>query len=144
MKQRIKTNTIVISGFPGVGKSHYKLNNRKRVVDSDSSRFDKDNFPANYIADIKERLGGYDKVLVSSHRVVRDALVEQKIPFVLVYPTADQKSDYIQRYKDRGSPQDLIDIIDEFFEIWISDCSIQKGCTHVVLKKGQYLSDVIE
>jgi hypothetical protein len=38
--------TSVISAFPGCGKSHYFRENKdKSILDSDSSKFDKSNFP---------------------------------------------------------------------------------------------------
>jgi hypothetical protein len=38
-------STKVISAFPGCGKSHYFRNLVKIVLDSDSSTFDKSDFP---------------------------------------------------------------------------------------------------
>jgi hypothetical protein len=54
-------NTMVISAFPGCGKSHYFRNNSDKIVlDSDSSTFDKSDFPRNYIQHIKSNLGMVD------------------------------------------------------------------------------------
>ena len=41
--------TKVYSAFPGVGKTTYFNNTSKNVLDSDSSTFDKSEFPQNYI-----------------------------------------------------------------------------------------------
>ncbi len=41
--------TKVYSAFPGVGKTTYFNTTDKNVLDSDSSKFDKKHFPANYI-----------------------------------------------------------------------------------------------
>lgn len=135
----------VFSGFPGIGKSSvFRDSQGYRVADSDSSTFPKgDEFPANYLTHIQETRPTVDILLVSSHDIVRDEMEEYGIPFYLVYPTMDQKQDYMQRYRERGSPQPFLDLMDKNWEKFITGCQQQDGCTHVVLQKGQYLSDVI-
>lgn len=82
----------VISGFPGVGKSTL-FNTGLNCSDSDSSKFDKSLFPGNYISHIQKLLnsGELDFVFVSSHEIVRDALISAEIPFTLVYPCLEAK-----------------------------------------------------
>lgn len=135
---------LIISGFPGIGKS--ALFNRGGLVcsDSDSSQFPKDDFPNNYIAHIREVAPKNDVTLVSSHFEVRDELEEQGINFVLVYPTQDQKDDYMLRYLQRGSPKPFLDLMYANWDKFLESCQRQQGCVHVVLQPGQYLSDVID
>lgn len=134
----------VFSGFPGVGKSTvFKEADGLVVADSDSSTFDKKEFPDNYMMHITETRPKVDVLLVSSHDVVRDELEERGIPFHLVYPSIDQKAEYMQRYINRGSPQPFLDLMDNNWEKFIAGCAAQQGCVHVVLKPGQFLGDVI-
>lgn len=135
----------VFSGFPGIGKSSvFRDAKGYRVADSDSSTFPKgDAFPANYMAHIQETRPNVDILLVSSHDVVRDTMEEYGIPFFLVYPTMEQKQDYLQRYRDRGSPDAFIELMTANWEKFITGCQNQDGCIHVVLHKDQFLSDVI-
>lgn len=135
---------VIISGFPGIGKS--ALCHMKGLVcsDSDSSQFPKDDFPNNYIAHIREIAPKNDVTLVSSHFEVRDELEEQGFDFVLVYPTADQKDDYMLRYLNRGSPKAFLDLMYTNWDKFLESCAKQQGCVHVVLQPGQYLSDVID
>ena len=133
----------IVSGFPGIGKSTVFRDERLRVADSDSSTFDKTQFPANYIEHIQKTAPTVDYILVSSHDVVRAALVEQRMPFVLVYPSRDQKTDYLKRYVERGSPAAFIKLMDEKWDDFLSQCEKQTGCIHLVLQPGQYLADVI-
>ncbi len=135
----------VFSGFPGIGKSSvFRDAKGYRVADSDSSTFPKgDAFPANYMAHIQATRPNVDILLVSSHDVVRDTMEEYGIPFFLVYPTLDQKQDYLQRYRDRGSPDAFIELMTANWEKFITGCQNQDGCIHVVLHKDQFLSDVI-
>ena len=144
---RLHKGTLVISAFPGCGKSYYHRQSQSRgltVLDSDSSKFDKSDFPRNYIEHIKENIGKADVILVSSHKDVRDALVENRIPFTLVYPELSLKDEWLQRYIDRGSPEIFISLLSEHWELWIGELDEQTNCDKVKLKEGEYLSDVID
>jgi hypothetical protein len=136
--------TMVISAFPGCGKSHlFRNKGEKKILDSDSSTFDKSQFPQNYIEHIKSNIGGVDIILVSSHKEVRDALVNQGINFTLVYPNMDIKDEYIQRYIDRGNDGKFVDLLKQNWENWVGELDQQSGCEKIKLDSGQYLSDVI-
>lgn len=135
-------NTKLISAFPGCGKS-YAFKNYKdiEIADSDSSKFDKKNFPENYIQHIKDNIGKKDIIMISSHKEVRDALVKEGLSFILVYPEKEIKEEFLQRYKDRKSPKAFIDLLDKNWEAWIDELENQINCTHIKLSKGEYLSD---
>lgn len=105
--------TKIISAFPACGKTYaFKKLNEKgyKILDSDSSRFswcyDYDptisdqieeyrnpEFPKKYIKHIKENIGKVDYIFVSSHKEVRDALIENGIYFTLVYPDRSMKAE---------------------------------------------------
>ena len=136
--------TKIYVGFPAVGKSHFYKYSKLKVLDSDSSKFDKDYFPENYIKYIKNNIGKVDIILISSHDIVRDALVEEGIEFNLVYPNITLKNEYIQRFKDRGSNETFIKLINENWNDWITQLQNQNGCKKIELIKGQYLSDVVK
>ena len=139
-----RKHTLVISAFPGCGKSHFFRNNKDmEVLDSDSSKFDKAHFPQNYIEHIKSNLGKVDIIMVSSHKEVRDELVKNKIPFTLVYPSPEIKEEYIQRYIDRGNTSAFVDLLNKNWNSWINELEEQEGCNKIKLKEGQYLSEVI-
>jgi hypothetical protein len=136
--------TIVISAFPGCGKSHlFRNKGDKQILDSDSSKFDKSKFPQNYIDHIKSNIGTADMILVSSHKEVRDALVDNGIDFTLVYPNKDIKDEYIQRYIDRGNEDKFVELLKNNWNIWIPELEKQQGCKKIELNGGQYLSDVL-
>jgi hypothetical protein len=142
--EHFEKQTLVISAFPGCGKSHFFRENKdKEVLDSDSSKFDKTHFPQNYIEHIKSNLGKVDIIMVSSHKEVRDELVKNRIPFTLVYPSHEIKKEYIQRYIDRGNTSTFVDLLNKNWDSWINELEAQEGCNKIELKEGQYLSDVI-
>lgn len=144
--------TLVISGFPGVGKSYLtKINEKMIVLDSDSSLFSwiKDgvrnpNFPSNYIEHIKENIGYADNIFVSSHDVVREVLESNNIDYLLVYPSVELKDEYIQRYRERNSDEKFIKFIETNWEQFIFDIEKETFPTLIKLQSGQYLRDVLE
>lgn len=138
-------STLLVSAFPGVGKSYLFKNNEKyNVLDSDSSKFDKDLFPSNYIDHIKENIGKVDIILISTHDVVRKSLEENNLLFILVYPDISLKDEYIGRYNERGNDDNFIKILGENWENWIEDIETQKGCIKIKLESGEYLSNILE
>lgn len=137
------SDTIVVSAFPGCGKSYFFENSTLKVLDSDSSKFDKANFPANYIQHIQDNIGKVDVIFVSSHEAVRKALVDQGIPFALIYPSCFAKDEYLERYKKRGSPDGFIKLISDNWDNWLDDMKSQKGCFRYSLGPGKYLTDLL-
>jgi hypothetical protein len=140
--------TIIVSGFPGIGKSSYVTSVRESssglsVSDSDSSKFPKTDFPANYLRHIERLIGNVHIILVSSHDQVRDALVGAGHRFLLVYPSGDQKEEYLERYRTRGSPDVFVTLMDARWDDFITGCENQTGCDHIVLEPGEYLSDAM-
>jgi hypothetical protein len=135
--------TLLCVGFPAVGKSYFYKHSKLKVLDSDSSNFDRASFPENYIDHIKANLGKVDIILISSHEVVRDALVKENMQFTLVYPNIDLKQEYLDRYKQRGSPESFIKLVSDIWPEWIEQLQNQNGCRQIELSTGQYLKDVI-
>lgn len=139
--------TEIISGFPGIGKTYTNSTDNDLVMlDSDSSKYSwsspgvrNENFPQNYITHIKSQINHVDFIMVSSHKEVRDALFENDLSFLLVYPEKSLKQYYLKRYQDRGSDQSFIDMMDKNWDKFIEDCEIQTGCEHIRLKDGEYL-----
>jgi nucleoside-triphosphatase THEP1 len=138
--------TVLYAGFPGTGKStmfRKYANTDKKVIDSDSSKFDKKNFPENYIKHIKDNIGKVDVICISSHKEVRKALVENNLLFTLIYPDRATKNEYLNRYKDRGNSSSFIELIDKNWDLWIDECEEQKGCEHIVLPSMIFMADVV-
>lgn len=134
-----------ICGFPGVGKSHAsKLHG---WPDSDSSVFSwaapgvrHPDWPANYIPHLRTLSG---PVMVSTHTEVRDALHAAGIPFALCYPSRESAAEYDARYEQRGSSLGFRALIAVNWNRWLADLENDtRARMHVVLKPGQYASDI--
>lgn len=144
--QREPINGRVIAGFPGVGKSYMFKTDPDRYADSDSSTFDKSDFPANYIRHIVKLLADTDKtIFVSTHAEVREALVEAGIPYVLVYPELGLQDEYLQRYSERGSPEPFLNLMRNKWDDFVTGCQHTDNpmVQHIELQAGERLADVI-
>ncbi len=139
--------TKIISAFPGTGKSYYHKLHPDTTLDSDSSNFSwvKDengnntkernpNFPQNYIEHIKANIGKYEYIFVSSHKEVRESLLNNCLFFFLVYPDRGRKEEFIQRYKDRGNNESFIQLVDSKWDEWIDELDYYRfvhGCERI-------------
>lgn len=123
--------TKIISAFPGCGKSHFFNNNKQICLDSDSSNFSwilsssgvkerNPAFPRNYIEHIKENIGKYEYIFISSHEEVRNALLNECLFFYLVYPSYEMKDSFIKRYIERGSSKEFISLLAKNWHDWLT------------------------
>jgi hypothetical protein len=135
----------IISAFPGTGKSYYHNKFPDSTLDSDSSNFSwiKDangantkvrnpEFPKNYINHIKQNIGKYEFIFVSSHKEVRDALLAECLFFYLVYPSEDRKDEFIKRYKNRGNDESFIQLVSDNWDGWMREIwFLPDGCKYI-------------
>lgn len=143
-------NTKIISGFPGIGKSYlFNNNNGLIILDSDSSQFSwlekgvrNPDFPQNYIEHIKSNIGKVDMILVSSHKQVRDALKDNGIKYILVYPADRLKREYLERFIDRGNESSFIGFMFDNWDSFIDEIKEELFPTKLRLWNGEYLSDI--
>lgn len=156
-------NKIVISAFPGVGKTYFKQHyaDGTKVLDSDSSQYSwivlddgtkerNPDFPENYITHIKQSLDNpeINVILVSSHQDVRQALYLNGIHYYLVYPAVELKQQYMKRFQERGSPKQFIQIISNNWQNWIQKMDLQfllGFCQKVkITQPNVYLKDMFK
>lgn len=135
----------IICGFPGIGKSTLVAQGRTgfKFSDSDSSRFSKyPSFPLNYTAYILTEVLNDRTVLASTHQQVRARLHQLGVGFLIVLPEPgpESKIAYMQRYRDRGSPQPFLDLMDREFEEFVAQCMLDPAPKHF-LAPDRYLGD---
>lgn len=144
--------TKIISAFPGTGKSHYHKLHPDTTLDSDSSQFSwieingnktrNPEFPNNYIQHIKDNIGKYKYIFVSSHKEVRNALIDNCLKFYIVVPKFSCKEIYLDRYRQRGNDDYFINLIDRFWDLWLHEIDTEFGChsgTVYRLNKFEYI-----
>lgn len=132
-----KVKPHIISAFPGTGKTRY-CELSESALDLDSSGYSKQD----YIPAIISNMNSGKTLLVSTHENVRSQLLDQGIPFLLVYPEIELKSEYLDRYRQRGSSPQFMDLMNHNWKDFILSCINQSECVHIVLKSGEYLSDI--
>lgn len=150
--------TKIISAFPGTGKTFYTKEHFLTTLDLDvmhykwswdkTFRYPNLEFPNNYIQAIKENIGEYKYILISTHIEVLDALFESCLYFYLVYPNLWDKSDYMKRYSQRESNSEFIEHIDKYWNKWIEklqDISYNEdGCCGIELNSSDYLATFLD
>ena len=106
------------------------------IYDKNGNKTDKRNpdFPNNYIQHIKDHMDTEDVIFVSSHKVVRDLLKEENIPYYLVYPKKDMKDEWMYRFKNRGNDESFIKFQDEHWDEFIDDMENETFPTKIVLE----------
>lgn len=143
--------TVVVCGFPGVGKSFIVNSSHVDAVDSDSSSYSwtepgvrNPEFPDNYIKHIEESIGQHDFIFVSSHQVVRDALDEKGIHHFVVVPKVEDKDSYIKRYRQRGNEASFVSMMEENFESFVESIEDTRNGKVVTLETGYFLADILD
>lgn len=139
--------SIIIFGFPGVGKS-YAFEHQEELglelQDSDSSHFHwlyKDDefkepvldengkkvvhpaWPANYAQYIeltgREQEVNPDFIFVSTHEEVMKAILSLGFISFCIYPDINMKDKFMQLYKDRGNDERFLKLMDEKWEEFV-------------------------
>ena len=140
--------THIILGFPGVGKTYLKEKFKGsdiKVLDSDSSNFDKSDFPRNYIEHIRSNIGKFDVILISTHEAVRKALHEtdiiDKAVITVCYPGAHLKDEWTKRLRDRGNSDTFVNLIESNYLEWVRQLDNEFYFHRIVLQNpNDYLS----
>lgn len=139
--------TKIISGFPGVGKSHLgkRSDNEVVVLDLESSNFKGENRWEDYKNAIKNQIGKVDILFVSSHTETRKILSELGVRFYLVYPDRSLKDEYLRRYVERGSSQEFIEMMDKNFDLFIDSIENEEvRCAKIkLIGENEYLDSFL-
>ena len=101
---------LIISAFPGCGKTTATLRYGKdhKILDLDSSMFDKKCFPKNYVGEIEKIQRDWDIIFTSTHEQVRRLLGEHNIPYILYIPSIERKEEFLELYETRNSNKEFI------------------------------------
>lgn len=98
-------------------------------------------FPNNYIKHIKENLDNYDFIFVSSHLAVRQALTDNNIPFITVYPDISCKTSWIGRMYLRGNEKFFIDFQAENWDKFVNGINDEPhGMGIIRLEHDEYIN----
>lgn len=160
-------DTVLIAGFPGVGKSYFctrkphdydndyldlqdKLFKYLKEIEtsSDIKEALHPSWPLNYLhyvnSSIHHQASKKRYVFISTGaRIIDDILCfKQELHYIkifLVYPSLEIREEYINRFK--YFPEYYKTALNDKYDSWVNRLSQLEGCEHIVLKKGQYLAD---
>jgi len=152
----------IISGFPGIGKSHF-CNPTNPIADLPASfggfpaidletvtfkfnadgKTQKPEWPENFISYVRDRASRPGVLMVPQHQIVCGGLVNNGLAFANVYPLAELKAEYMERYRARGSPQGFLTHMDKNWDQYVTNQQVLRHCDHIMLEKNQYLADRI-
>lgn len=138
---------VIISGFSNIGKSYISKNSNISSFDLDTTYFKK--LPGSNWEEVSVECARglseiYDYVFITTYGEPLQIMNKRGIKYYLVYPERELKEEYRQRAISRGSDKDFTE---GFFSRWdshINDCERNSCSNKIVLKSGEYLSDVLE
>lgn len=154
---------MIISAFSGAGKS-YLAKQYTDIIDlepmdyhwiyeDDLKRLDCEKrkrnqnrklnpaWPKNYIDDILLYDEENNIVLISEDDHIVSLLDKQGILCYNIYPSVNQKQDYIKRYMERGNSKEYIDFWNENFEKIVIGKQIHMY--NIEMMDGEYLEDTL-
>jgi len=121
------------------GKSDYELESTKlsrgEVVNTDSKQY--------VYKRLSEELNNGNIVMLSyNQKDIINYLIENKIPYCLVYADITLCDEYIERMKMRGNPQKFIELKQkEWIKFYQENDNDTNATYKIKLKNGEYLSD---
>lgn len=153
--------TKIYCVFPACGKTFFSEHQEDyglKILDLDSSEFNwirvkgvreaNPEFPGNYLQSIKDNIGKYDVIFVSTHKSVMDLLDREGIDFTVVYPEQRCEAEWIGRcfIRDRNGETGCgAETMYKNYDQWFYECC-KTGIDHeeFVLGSNEYLSDYFE
>lgn len=134
---------MICAAFCGTGKSYLVETYCNNFIEFECWKYQSNEFPINYINDIVSAIGKYDYIFISTNPIVLNKLHELGYAINLYYPKNELKSEYITRYINRGSSDEFVSTLDQYWDVWINELILQYYCTHTILSSGEYLQNVI-
>lgn len=135
--------TLVISGFPGIGKKESIATFSKMfsIIDLSPYSFS----PVRDHAErIKAAMDTHEIILVSTHYAIRNAMAENKIPYILVYPDVNLRTEYVGRFYIKGEDNKTISNLADNWYTWVSNCETDTTAKKkIVLGSTEVIDKVI-
>lgn len=154
---------MIISAFPGTGKTYASKKFKDIALDLESSAYQWSDYdfehveqckgkttekkllwPINYFDDILSSNVKFPFVFISSNHVILDMLSAHNINFITVTPNIYDKKAYFDCYFKRGNPEEFVNKISCNFEIFVKSLdNNENALCHVKLGHDKHISDII-
>ena len=135
--------TKIISAWCGTGKTYICSQENTNSIELEFWKYKDKGLFKKYIEDVKYQIGKVDYIFISTEPDGLKLLDDEGIDIVLVYPQNMLRNEYLDRYINRDSPYDFIGTFMKHWNIWLNELKTQDFCKHIILKKGEYLQDVL-
>lgn len=147
-----RKGVLIISGFTCIGKSYFcnNINAEKHhgfgeVVDLDSSKYDRDRFPENYMEGIRRRADNLASkegiILISTHPGVASQLKQDGYYVAQIYPEKclQTKSEWLQRLElreEKSKESRLYKMVDQDWGKWCLDMEVVTRRRNIFYRQG--------
>lgn len=150
--------TLVISAFPGSGKSFLVKHNKNCKLlfsDKDNGFLNYEDEFKEYANEIMDIIGKVDFLLISQYPEVLKILHENGIPYIVVAPNNSPylssymrniiKQQWFGRFYLRKDSNDWMDLLYKNYDIWTSTSHLKsmKPSKIILLEGCEYLSNII-
>ncbi|KAJ4387667.1 hypothetical protein N0V93_008264 [Gnomoniopsis smithogilvyi] len=155
-----KKGAIIITGYVCIGKTYFckNINTEQqhkfgRIVDLDSSNYSRDQFPENYLQDIRRTADKYAEegciILVSTFPGVGPTLKQDGYYVAQVYPQNNPgtKSEWLRRLELRekdGKESRLYQLVNHHWDEWSDEMETRDISKSIRVSSNEYLSNVID
>lgn len=136
-------DTKIISAFCGTGKTFVCERTQIKSVEVEYWKYIDNELQNEYVECINSHIGNVEYIFVSTDPTGLMLLHENGFEITLIYPENNLRNEYLDRYINRDSAYEFIGTFMKHWNIWIDELKKQSYCTHIVLKGGQYLQDVL-
>jgi len=134
---------VIVSGFPGVGKTFITQNHDTELKILDAEKecidfFNSKNFNNEYISFLLKSIYDFDIIFIPYFQTLIESLLLHDVNCIIIYPCETLKTDYIKRFKKRGDCQEFLELVNQNWEIRqyeVNELSKNKQLKFLKLKK---------
>jgi hypothetical protein len=135
--------TKIIAAFCGAGKTYICENTEVDAIEIEFWKYKNHGILSMYVNDIKKHFDTVNYIFIATDPTGLKLLHQEGFSITLIYPEIELRNEYLDRYINRDSPHDFIGVFMKYWKPWITELTEQTYCNHIVLKKGEFLRDVL-
>lgn len=150
--------TLIVSAFPGCGKSYLAQNckiDNYTFCDKDNGYLDNEEQFKTYVSEILELVGKFDFILISQYPQILKMLYSLHIPYIVIAPNNISylstntkqliKQQWFGRFYLRKNSSEWINLIYNNYDKWTSlhHLKSMRPKKIILLNYNEYLSDIM-
>ena len=134
--------TRICAAFCGTGKTYIVEKTDIKAIEVEYWKYK--NMQQEYVAEIRKHIGNVDYIFIATDPEGLSLLHNEGFDITLIYPEIELRNDYLDRYIQRDSPYDFIGVFMKYWEPWLNELKNITYCKHIVLKKNEYLFNILQ